>query len=216
MKVTKRNILELIMASVCLVFLFVPGPFIEEYWKWDKGASTSIFGVNFHGVMSLDRETEISFLDAMLDTNTFLMILGLLVFAVLIGTIILMVRQLIAKGEQRNSLPAALGSVVSLVLYVAFTVVLYLTVQTYINYELAYNLNWMYYIHIVLFVAFTSVSVIGYIQAKKHGVKEDVTAPESTTMPVQSVADELLKYKELKDAGAITEEEFLAIKKKLL
>ena len=218
MKVTKRNVLEIILESLCFLMLFVPGTFVEEYWEWDRGASTSIFGVNFHGVMSLERETDISFLEAALHTNTYLEILGLIIFAVLIATVIVMIRQLVAKGEKRNSLWAALGSIAVLVLYLVFTVALYFTVDQNINYDLAYSINWLYSVQLALFIASAAVTMIGYVQAKKLGIAEEPgsTKEEAAAFSVDSVADELLKYKELLDAGAITEEEFLAIKKKLL
>jgi hypothetical protein len=42
------------------------------------------------------------------------------------------------------------------------------------------------------------------------------SAPGTTSVPVVSVADELLKLKKLLDAGALTQDEFNAQKKKLL
>lgn len=216
MRVKKRNILEIILGSLCMLVLFIPGMFLEEYWKWDRDASTSIFGVNFHGVMSLERETPISFLEAAFDTTTLMQFLGLAVFAVLIFTIAFMVRQLISMGEGRNALSVAVFSIISFILFAGFAVALIFTEQESINYSLSYGLNWLFYLVAALFLALAALCLIGYHQAKQHGIIQEKTPVDDLPQSSVSVADELLKYKELKDAGVITDEEFLAIKKKLL
>ena len=47
-------------------------------------------------------------------------------------------------------------------------------------------------------------------------IADSQTAPVAGSVPVASAADELMKYKQLLDAGAITQEEFDAKKKQLL
>mgnify|MGYP002508039435 CR=1 FL=1 len=46
--------------------------------------------------------------------------------------------------------------------------------------------------------------------------EQNLAANEVPTMPVHSVADELLKFKSLLDSGAITEDEYNVQKNKLL
>lgn len=53
---------------------------------------------------------------------------------------------------------------------------------------------------------------IAFSNVREQGGAEDKTDP----VPAQSVADELLKFKSLLDAGAITEDEYHAQKAKLL
>lgn len=53
---------------------------------------------------------------------------------------------------------------------------------------------------------------IAFSNALKQNERDSKTEP----IPVQSAADELLKFKSLLDAGAITEDEYNAQKKKLL
>lgn len=60
------------------------------------------------------------------------------------------------------------------------------------------------------------VEVANYVKSRVDAVKKGAAAPAAATNNTVSVADELLKLKQLLDMGVLTQEEFDAQKKKLL
>lgn len=76
---------------------------------------------------------------------------------------------------------------------------------------------WWLYGWLLFIVAIIHVSVISDKNARQIPVNATPYTPYSSPYNAgQSAADELKKYKELKDQGVITEEEFLAKKEQLL
>ena len=76
---------------------------------------------------------------------------------------------------------------------------------------------WWFYGWMLLIVAIIHVSLIPDKNAQQTPIHSASSIPYcSPSVSSQSAADELKKYKELKDQGVITEEEFQAKKEQLL
>ena len=215
MKVKKRNILEIVLQSAAILMLFIPGVFLEEYWWWDKDASTIGGKVIYHGVMQLRQKNPISFFGVATGTSTIMVILGFAAFAVTAAALILMIRQLVSKGEASNRRSVPILSVFSLVMLIVFSAAATFINQDFTGAEYRYGMNWMFYLLAAVYLAAALVSVIGYRQAKRLGIQAETADMEQAAQRSGS-ADELLKYKRLLDEGTISEEEFTEIKKRLL
>lgn len=76
--------------------------------------------------------------------------------------------------------------------------------------QYTFDLEWGFYVECILLVIACVISVLLYkgklVNSKKDDVVEQISSP----------ADELKKYKELLDLGAITEEEYMVKKKQVL
>lgn len=72
---------------------------------------------------------------------------------------------------------------------------------------------WWFYGWMLFIVAIIHVVLIPDKNAQKSSIRSEAYSPSISS---QSVADELKKYKELKDEGAISEEEFQIKKEQLL
>lgn len=211
MQVKKRNVLEVVLQAAAVLLLFVPGTFLSEYWWWDKDASTAAGKVIYHGVMELRREDPVSFLNVTLGTNTVMLLLGLATLAASAAALVFMIRQLLGRGEAGNRRSVPVLSVLSLALLIAFAAAAAFVVQDFTGAEYRYGVAWLFYILAAVSLAAALVCVIGYRQARRLGVRAEADDLRQT-----GTAGELLKYKQLLDAGAITEAEFAEMKKKLL
>ncbi|MCI8843658.1 MAG: SHOCT domain-containing protein [Oscillospiraceae bacterium] len=144
-----------------------------------------------------------------------MMILGFAAFAVTAAALILMIRQLVSKGEASNRRSVPILSVFSLVMLIVFSAAATFINQDFTGAEYRYGMNWMFYLLAAVYLAAALVSVIGYRQAKRLGIQAETADMEQAAQRSGS-ADELLKYKRLLDEGTISEEEFTEIKKRLL
>lgn len=210
MNVRKRNILEIVLQSITLILLVVPGCFINEGWRWKKEESRI-----YHGVMALEREDPVSCLSAIGETTVWVKIIGILLILALGATIVLMVRQLIGKGKQKNSFAVVIGSAVSCLLFAVLSVALLFTSIDYIEWEYRYSFGWFFYVIAAIYVCTLCVVGIGYLQAKRCGIVRETHSIVQSKEQVNTV-DELINYKRLMDMGVITEEEFDQKKKQLM
>lgn len=81
-----------------------------------------------------------------------------------------------------------------------------------IAYKKGYSfVGWWFYGWMLFIVAIVHVILI-----PDKNAKQPAETPAPNSVPYQSVADELKKYKELMDQGVISEEEFQAKKAELL
>lgn len=218
MKVQKRNIVEIILHAVCIILLFIPGTYLLEHWEWDKDASTTLFGVSFHGYMSLAREEPLSYISSVFNpfkTTALARAIGVVFLFVVFATLVIFLLQYLGKKVSRNSKLAAIFSVLSAVAFIVSTIVLCFSIKETTNFEFRYTLNWLWYILMIAFAATATVVVIGYFQANRVGVMREVT-PSSSPSLNHEAADELLKYKKLLDDGIISDEDFSIIKNRLL
>lgn len=77
--------------------------------------------------------------------------------------------------------------------------------------------KWWIYGGLLFIVAIIHVQLIeDYTKTESKTTQQTTSTPMHKTVSVISVADELKKYKKLKDNGIITEEDFEARKKELL
>ena len=148
---------------------------------------------------------------------------GMLLLCVV--ALVLFVIQFISKGNKRNMAVAIVPPIIQFVLLGGFT----LLMGNYFNEfdGFRYN-NWggnyykdilepglFFYFFLIALVVLIVISVIGYVLAKKRGIIDNAPLkPVQDTTP--SSADELKKYHELAESGAITQEEYEAKKKQLL
>lgn len=217
MNVKKRNLTELVMQIAALVLMFLPGMFTLEIWV------ETDYSITFHGAMRLLTEESMSLFDLLSSGNgSAHILLAILVLASAAAALVLFVLQFNARGEKSNSQPAALMAAAEGILFVILAAYTILNTEVTTTAEYRFGASPLFFVEAALLIALAVISLMGYSKAKKLGVIDEVPqAAPAYTSPVPpaqgpSAPDELMKYKQLLDAGAITPEEYEEKKRQLL
>ena len=215
MKVKVRNLIELIFQSLVLVLAFIPGFFIDETWVPNYTYSPTL--KYYIPSMRLKNRITLSMFDSLFNTTSTIQIVGIALFAAIVGGIVIYAMQFTAKDTKRNWKPTVLVTGAEVVLFAIFSFLIETGDWTYMDNEYRYTLKVMFYVIAVILVVLTAITVWGYIKAKNSGiVEEESKIYKAEIVKEASTTDELKNYKELLDSGVITQEEFDAKKKQLL
>ena len=210
MKVKKRNLIELILQCVALILLFFNKCFVYQVTKHNMFGSSKVL------------EKHYSYIQRTIDNHS---IIGFLTIALFIIGIVLFVIQLVSKGDKRNSKSAAIIPIAKIIMLIVSAIMLSSHHSQSTNYDPAmqYNsrydyytlLSFMFYICCAILLVLALISIISYLKAKNNGIEEEFVNVKVIASEISN-ADELKKYKNLLDAGIITQAEFDAKKKQLL
>jgi len=211
-----KNLILIILATVILALLFIPGFYIQKLWVCDYHVTPS--GFVFYGyTASSSNEEIVSFIDTYRTFNdvkdTYLILTTAILLSV-IACIVLYIVQYVVKGKS-NWIIAAFAPTIPLVLLCIYTPIMNICCEQKQN-EMAYpeyEISVLFYIVLIILAGLVAMSVISYFTTRKNGTKERITVDAVT--PV-SAPKELEEYKALLDQGIITQEEFDAKKKQLL
>lgn len=234
MKVKTRNLMELILQTICLILLFI-SPFFIGYIavgdyvvvsednlasvglvNWGEGIGWSIFKLarwDGAGTFAISPRFKLLFAYGMILLCT-------------VG-VVLFIKQFVSKGAKSNNLIAIFPPIIELILLSIFTFAgghffSEFDGYSYNHWADTYEKDFLrpgicFYLFICTLLILITISVIGYILAQKRGILDDPQkAIVLTELPSTSNADELKKYKELLDLGVISAEEFEKKKKQLL
>ena len=141
--------------------------------------------------------------------------------------LVLFIIQFIAKGNKRNNPITLIPPVLSAFFLLVYTLLAghyfdEFKGYTYNHWAGTYDKDFMrpatfYFVFVVVLLALLVIAFVGYFLAKKRGIiDETITHTASIQVSQPSIADELKKYKELLDTGAITTDEYEAKKRELL
>ena len=215
MKVKKRNLLELTLQGIILLLAVIPGFCTFEDWIDDVEYLPSV-GM-YIPIQTLRDRSTYSLFNALFDTDTIIMVVGMILFAAFIGAVVVYALQYAAKGAKRNWLIPVILSCVELVLLVSISILIEVGDRAYSDWEYKYSLQPIAYVTLFITVALVVITILGYKKAATKGIEEE-TPKIYRTEVVNNIAsaDELKKYKELLDSGVISQEEFDAKKKQLL
>lgn len=198
MNIRKRNVIQLLLQAVLMGFMFVEY-FLGQYCLrvTDVFREKSSFGSIFE--------------ESIVKYQYHNAVVGYLLFgAVALGTIVMLV-QFISND---NSLVAA---VIPLVEFVVFIVYALVEFNGTVREDHVTEGGGVYYGLCILCAVLGAFSVLSYLKIKKNGfVVSAENKPEKQESTPLSNADELKKYKELLDMGAITQSEYDEKKKQLL
>ena len=196
MNIKKRNIIGLFLQALLVGLLFVQ-EFMGQY---------SVFVTSDYGYR-VRTSYESIFYEAIVKAqyhNAFVCYLTIGVIA--IGLLAFII-QFIAND---NSIAAAYIPVAEFIVLIIFALVEFNAK----NIENQCKAGGIFYACLIITVILSAFSILGYQKAKKDGFVTDTATKKNA--PVISNADELKKYKDLLDSGAITQDEYDAKKKQLL
>lgn len=215
MKVKNRNLIELILQALTLILAFIPSFYKLEQWAAD---SDYIPNLNMYiPVQVLKDRDSLSLFDSLFNTDTMIMIFGMILFALFAFGTILYTLQFIAKDSKRNWKPTVIISIVEIIFFVICALLIETRDWSYSDSEYNYSLQIVFFVMLFVLVSLSVISIFGYIKAAKKGIIEETPKTYKVEIVKETnQTDELKKYKELLDNGTITQEEFDAKKKQLL
>ena len=208
----KLTIVMIILTIIEAVCMFVPGVFKEVHWVAEKGPAGGLYLVGSEGVNAFHHLSTL---------GEILCILTVVTIAVSIVSLIL------SFFEKKNFLTkfSAWLPFANFALFIVLSIYFcnfeeycfYGTATDFLGYKYEYlqsryelDVNWLFYIMIVLFVVVMFLSLV--VKYAKFNDAPTKKVPVGQT----SKADEIKKYKDLLDSGIITQEEFEAKKSELL
>ena len=207
MKVKNRNLAELILQIAALALLVLPGMFERGVWLFDNS-------IVYHGRATLKYSTNVSFYDLIWSGDSLQTLLGLLLFAAMIAGVVLYIIQYTGKSGNRNSQLAAFLPIGEGVVLAAFAALSF-TPAVAGDFQYTNTASTLFYLEAVLLLVLIVLALVTYSKAKKLGVIDE--APQAAPAPQGvNVPEELMKYKQLLDTGAITPEEYEEKKRQLL
>ncbi len=187
------SIVALALLAAFVVFLFIPGVFLEEYWK------AKFPGSGTYSVLWTDPCSAVIPMPVLTVILALVCAVGILALAMQIAG---------KRGKAFKVL--CFASVAAVVLWAVLACAACLTTIDNASYGFSsYLPGWGFYVASALVLAAAIMSVI-------VAVKKFKEMPQAVGAAGVSGADELKKYKELLDSGVISEEEFAAKKKQLL
>lgn len=196
MNIKKRNIIEFFLQALLVGLLFV-----EEFMGQYGIYVTSDYGYRVR------TSYKSIFYEAIIKTqyhNAFVCYLTIGVITIGLLTFII---QFIAND---NSIVAAYIPVAEFIALIIFALVEFNAKKI----ENQCKAGGIFYACLIITVILSAFSIMSYQKAKKDGFVTNTATKKN--VPVISNADELKKYKELLDSGAITQDEYNAKKKQLL
>lgn len=193
------KIIAMLLLIINIFTCFIPAYFYEEVWKYEWPGATQI---GKYGCTMFDIQTDVfSYSGAGYNLARFMVICWVICIAVILYSII------------RNKDHKLIGFAPCFCFVPFIVLISYMNSATY-NWSngkgyTSYSVNWMFYVSLALQVSAAALMIIA-MTAKD--------LPFNFYKPSQkiSAAEELGKYKELLDSGAISQEEFEAKKKQLL
>lgn len=211
-----KNLILIILATIILALLFIPGFYIQKLWVCDINVTPT--GYVFYGYTASSADDEIvSFINTYRTFNdvkdTYLILTTAILLSV-IACIVLYIVQYVVKGKS-NWIIAAFAPTIPLVLLCIYTPIMNICCEQKQN-EMAYpeyEISVLFYIVLIILAGLVAMSVISYFTTRKNGIKERIAVDAVTSV---STPKELEEYKALLDQGIITQEEFDAKKKQLL
>ena len=211
-----KNLILIILATIILALLFIPGFYIQNLWVCDLNVTPT--GYVFYGyTASSSNEEIVSFIntyETFNDVKDTYLILTTAILLSIIACIALYVVQYVVKSKA-NWIIAAFAPTIPLILLCIYTPIMNVCCEQKQN-EMAYpeyEISVLFYIVLVILISLLAVSVISYFITRKNGIKERVAVDVVSSV---STPQELEQYKVLLDQGIITQEEFDAKKKQLL
>ncbi len=205
MKIKTRNLAELVMQVIILILIFIPGVYQSVFYQIGTDSSSVSLG---SWTRQSATETMVSFWSKNISftTVTRICVWAFLIFAV-IG-LILYVIQFLGKNLRANLKVCIPFPVLELIAFIIPTFFDHTSRGVSGNYTsyTSYSPSFLFYVMIALIIVLALVTYIGYTMANKSGI----------TGSVDSIADEVKKYKELYDEGAITKAEYEQKKRQLL
>lgn len=187
----KLLLISFILQIITCALLFMPCVYLYTFHKctsWGSWISRESWGANFF------------------EDQTFLAIITLLLLIISIVSYILIFFEKKFKHEKYIKL----APISTLVMFIITTIVSILSNgykgDSYSSYT-GLDIYWMFYIIIIILVVVSVISVMLYLNKFPKQISFNSS---------NNTANELKKYKELLDNGAITQEEYDEIKKKLL
>lgn len=202
MKIKLRNILELSLQGLCALLLFMPG----MYSKITYAVSVTDLKIGDGKIYSFFERMDI---DAAWPGWITLVctVIGLVIYIV----------QVVSSEKNKNLLFAAIIAPMELVFFVLYHLLFAegsLGSKNGVIYLYTYIAAWLFFVTVALLLTLSLISIIGYIKARKQGIKEEQSGANVASHIGN--ADELKQLKSLLDCGAITEEEFQIKKVELL
>ena len=204
MKIKSKNIIQLILQGLSLLLLFLPFVYTEGIYRKVSGSI---------GHYVLKNEVLVSFIEKLI-TLEYGLFFGVLFTVFMVVLLVVLIVQ-VAKRAHFRIVPTL--SLLSIVVFFLYSVVFTMEPMNSgwsPSFFLEYLASYGFILIIVLQIAMVLIGFISNSRVKQYGIIEDVK-PQYTQHNI-SEADELKKYKELFDAGVITQEEFDAKKKQLL
>ncbi len=214
MKIKTRNLVELIIQSVILVLIFVPGMYQENYWRVGDDALSQKAG----GWTNKWSAVTSHWSKGMSISNITSVLLWALIIVGCVGLVLYLI-QYRGKKEGANLKICTVFPIVELILFVASAFFTQTDRGEYGSYQSYYSYSpyIVFFIMIALMVALILLTLIGYRKASREGFTEDSAAEDTATgYAPHLTADELRKYKSLYDDGIITQEEYEKKKKQIL
>lgn len=192
---TKKNLnlAELICQAISIVLLFIPGMYYWEHWEpsWPGHV--------------LSMQISMSFFHIAGNTHP---LLGYFIMLLMVGNLALLIAYIFREiPEKYKKLYTILPSAV-VVLMALFSIL----AAIMDNYGYCAPINWLFYVNMLFLVA---TALLAFMRLSKNVKEEPRKVKVIATAPISN-ADEIAKYKELLDNGAITQEEFDAKKRQLL
>ena len=216
MKVKKRNLIEMLLQGLFLIFTVIPGFILFQEWYDDYEYLPALN--RYVSVKTLGYESLDSLLTTIFNQDFFTMLLGIIFCISIVGTMILFVLQWIGKDKKRNWILPLYGAAFEGVFFVMYSLLVGASDYVIGDSEYRISLNFAFFIMLALWIILIVISLWGYIKAQKHGIIEETPKVYNAKIVQGSLsnADELKKYKDLLDSGIITQEEFDVKKKQLL
>ena len=203
MKKKNASLVALVLLSVFTVLSFLPIVFTQHYWKDEKtyGLSGSYYHLWSKNISLFSPPGQ-----------------GLLAAIVVLLAVVGIVALAFQVADSKNKLWSRLcfASVGAAVLFTVEVILVLLKVEhNGDNGYWAYNPAWGFYIMAALLLASVVLSLLIAVGKLKNDTPQLRTHSQSIPTP-QSNAEELARYKQLLDAGAITLQEYEAKKRQLL
>lgn len=189
----KLLLISFILQIITCALLFMPCVYLYTFNKWTGWGSWKVgksWGVNFF------------------EDQPFLAIITLFLLIISIVSYILIYCDKKLKYEKYIKLVP----IATLVMFIITTIVSISSNAYNGDQYSAYtslDLYWMFYIIIIILIAVSGISVILYLNKLPKQISPD-------NININNAADELKKYKELLDDGAISQEEYEKKKKEIL
>lgn len=215
MKVKVRNFFELILQALVLILGFIPSFYQCEEWIDDKQYIPTMR--DYVPIQTLSSREDYSLFDSLFNTDGIIMIVGMALFATfLLGSVFYFI-QLTGTGAKRNWKPTVVLAVIETVLFTACSILIETNDWTHMDSEYQYSLQTIFFVMAAALLLLTVLTIFGYCKAAKLGlVEEEAQSSKVVVVNNSTNADELKKYKDLLDSGAISQEEYDEKKKQLL
>lgn len=202
MRIKAKNIVLMIFQAVSLLLLFCPGVYTDEFW----------LALNEHGGEKLLKsEKAVSFITKVseADVGRFW---GILAVISIVITAIVFVVQLAKKNHNNGVAGLALVQTAFFGYYSLFCIEEKWDLGASVT---CYEPAFLCYLILTLMIAVVIITLVSNHKVAQNGIiDEPINAP--TVIVHTDSADELRKYKELLDCGAITQEEYETKKKQIL